>query len=127
MEKNVSRTFQSFAAARDKFFPALTEDLDCDIRRNASLVNESADNQPAPVAAIWSCESGRSNSPAFNIVASLARTLHRKSEPSARTGKRNLGCLGQCHALPSRLNGSRPLIRGHWRGSATILLFILRQ
>jgi len=42
MEKNVSRTFQSFAAARDKFFPALTEYLDCDIRRNASLVNETA-------------------------------------------------------------------------------------
>src|SRR5258708_22021399 len=42
MEKNVSRTFQSFAAARDKSFPALTEYLDCDMRRNACLVNETA-------------------------------------------------------------------------------------
>src|ERR1700737_1481888 len=42
MEKNVSSALQRFATALNQFFPALAKDLDCHIRRNASLVDEAA-------------------------------------------------------------------------------------
>ena len=42
MEKDVSSALQRFAAALNQFFPALAKDLDCDVGRNASLVDEAA-------------------------------------------------------------------------------------